>query len=131
MLRPRLLARIAIPVLLVVLLGCGGAGVSGPPGGEEEAIATVERLQGRFERDGKAPGKPVVEVWVDFKEVTTADLESLTELSSLRTLSLSGTDLGDKDLRLLARLPKLRTLYLFHTPVTDAGLAVCKRLPDL
>ncbi len=50
---------------------------------EDKAVKLVEKLGGRVTRDEKAPGKPVVEVFLANKQVTAADLRVLAPLTNL------------------------------------------------
>ena len=64
--------------------------------------------------------------------MTDAGLEHLNELTNLRTLLLSVTQVTDGGLMRLKGLTKLQRLYLNDTQVTDAGVNDLKRaLPNL
>ena len=116
-----------MPILVVVLgvglVGCGkgqkatpsseeqvSPSGSQPPGpsvpqqptaptvSEEKAIAAIEKLGGRIERDDKKPGNPV------------------------RSVSFWGTQLTDAGLKELQPFKELTSLNLYETKITDAGL---------
>jgi predicted PilT family ATPase len=59
-------------------------------------------------------------------------MKTLSAMTELEELALSGKGLTDAGLEELARLPKLRELRLFETAVTTNGVARLKaRLPEL
>lgn len=61
-------------------------------------------------------------------------LLALAKYKSLQSLSLSGTQIGNKGLLVIASLPELRELTVSAGPLTDAGLAYlqhCRRLEHL
>jgi Leucine-rich repeat (LRR) protein len=124
---------------------------------EEEAAAKVLRIRaGRFVRDEKLPGQPVVSIRVGGDpQITDAELKKLTVFKELRRLdmglcravtgtgfaevkkfkhleelNLLGTSITDAALAdLLKELKELRTLRLSFTNISDAGLVGV--LPDL
>ena len=76
-------------------------------------------------------GDRLIEVDLDGKPATDADLDNLAPLVDLKILNLSGTRITDQGLAKLAPLKRLKFLYLFKTDITDAGLAHLKELPRL
>ncbi|HVJ85435.1 MAG TPA: hypothetical protein VM452_07305, partial [Caulifigura sp.] len=76
-------------------------------------------------------GDRLIEVDLDGKPVTDADLDHLATLSDLKILNLSGSRISDEGLAKLAPLKRLKFLYLFKTEITDAGVAHLKELPRL
>jgi hypothetical protein len=112
--------------VVVVLCGLGQAAAPVPHQLQEEAekraVAAVQELGGVVTRDGKRPGKPVVEATFAGPQVTDAGLKELAPLTQLTTLNLSGTQVTDAGLKDLAPLTQLTTLDLSYTAVTDAGL---------
>ncbi len=76
-------------------------------------------------------GDRLIEVDLDGKPVTDADLDHLVTLSDLKILNLSGSRITDEGLAKLAPLKRLKFLYLFKTEITDAGVAHLKELPRL
>jgi hypothetical protein len=101
---------------VVALLAAGG------PATEVSAVAAVEKLRGRVERDDKQPGKPVVLVDLYYTKATDADLKGITSLEQVRSLDLGSTKVTDEGLKEFAALKQLRSLDLSHTKVRDAGL---------
>jgi hypothetical protein len=98
---------------------------------EDKAVAFVQKLGGKVERDEKAPGKPVVAVSLTFIKVKDAELKELAPLKNLHTLDLTGTQVGDVGLKGLAPLKNLHELQLGGTQVGDAGLKELAALKNL
>ena len=97
---------------------------------EATAVNAIEKLGGRITRNGKLPGKPVIEVDLRSTKVTDAALKHLAELKNLQTLDLRGTQVTDAGLQDLAAFKNLTSLDLFATGVTQAGgAALRKELP--
>ena len=109
-------------------LQLGGAEADG---GQEAAIAEIERLEGEFRVAEKSPNSPVVEVRLPFTSVTDAGLEYLKGLTDLEILDLSGRQITDAGLEHLKALTSLGTLNISNTGVTDAGLEHLKGLTRL
>jgi Leucine Rich repeat len=68
------------------------------------------------------------------KQVTDDAVRSLSRMSRLRHLDLSGTALTDRGLEMLRSLPELESLSLAWTRVTDSGIShvsACDRLANL
>lgn len=76
-------------------------------------------------------GDRLIDVDLDGKPVTDADLDNLTPLTDLKILNLSGSRITDDGLAKLAPLKRIKFLYLFKTDITDAGLEHLKELPRL
>jgi hypothetical protein len=76
-------------------------------------------------------GDRLIDVDLDGKPATDADLDNLTPLADLKILNLSGSRITDAGLAKLAPLKRLKFLYLFKTDITDAGLEHLKELPRL
>ena len=55
---------------------------------EDKAVAFVKKLGGQVLRDEKAPGKPVIKVYLIGPQVTDAGLKELATLKNLTTLFL-------------------------------------------
>ena len=119
-------AVLAAAGLLALPAFSGGAGAEG-----QKAVATLERLGARVERDERAPGKPVVGVVLFGSFVRDDALAPLPQLGQLRSLRLVGTHVSDAGLAALAKLPRLETLQLDGLKITDAGLAHLKGLDNL
>lgn len=64
-------------------------------------------------------------------EVDDNDLESITHLTGLEELYLSGPGLTDAALSGIASLTNLQRIYLYQTVITDRGLAHLHRFPAL
>ncbi len=76
-------------------------------------------------------GDRIVEVDLDGKPVTDADLVHVKPLADLRILNLSGTAITDAGLKELTSLSRLKFVYLFNTNITDAGMESLQALPRL
>jgi len=99
---------------------------------EATAVTRIGKLGGKVRRDGKLPGKPVVEVNLQSTAAKDADLKSLRELKRLKVLYLGyGTRTTDAGLVQLKTVTSLEELNLPETQVTDAGLAHLKGLKNL
>jgi serine/threonine protein kinase len=125
---------LALPAVLIVL----GALVreAEAPEAADPALAMLNRLRARVQRDESRPSRPVVAI--AFKDtppeslpspdcgvwkVTDADLKLLTTFDRLQSLDLTDARLvTDAALKDLSSLRQLRHLYLGRTRVTDAGL---------
>lgn len=96
------------------------------------AIAVIEHVGGKVERDPQLAGQPVV--YIDFyrnKRVTNADLATLEAFTQIRKLRLSHTRISDDGLMHLKGLRQLETVYFENNPITDAGLDHLRELPNL
>jgi hypothetical protein len=82
---------------------------------EERAVQAILRLGGKVLRDEKAPGKPVIAVFLNTPAMTDAGLEVLGELRQLRELDLTGSRVTASGLKELAGLQQLQTLHLGET----------------
>jgi hypothetical protein len=99
---------------------------------EDKAVAFVEKLKGKVIRDEKAPGNPVVGVYLPFfAPIQDAGLKELAALKNLNCLTLCGTKVTDVGLKELVPLKNLTKLVLFQTMVTDAGLKELAALENL
>jgi internalin A len=102
---------------------------------ETKAVAFIEKLKGKIERDDKAEGKPIVRVDLYGERVTDAALKELTPLKQLQRINLVGAKVTDAGLKELAAFKHLQGLGLLDADkVTDEGmkeLAVLKRLQGL
>ena len=98
---------------------------------EDEALALVNKLNGKVTRDVRAPEQPVVAVDLNFKEITDAGLKELAALKSLTSLDLRFTETTDAGLKELAALKNLTALDLRLTKITDAGLKELAALKNL
>jgi hypothetical protein len=64
-------------------------------------------------------------------EVDDSDLDSITHLTGLEELYLSGARLTDAALSGISALTSLQRIYLYQTVITDRGLVHLQRLPWL
>jgi hypothetical protein len=97
----------------------------------EEAIAAIQKLGGKVERDSKTPDKRVLQIDFFGSPVTDKDLAYVQGLGSLEKLSLAGTQITDDGLAYLQKLSNLQDLHLNFTAVTDKGLEHLKGLTNL
>ena len=131
---------------------------SGPttvdPETEKKAIAVLERIGVKFERDNNSPDKPVIAIQAGQTDITgkfavhleafpkvrkldlsgtkfnNVDLNHLTGMTDLRELSLANSRVGD-DIEPLGKLVNLEKLNLANTLVRDTGLRHLKGLTKL
>jgi hypothetical protein len=97
---------------------------------QEQVIAVIQKMDGRVQRDLKAPGQPVIGISLRGTKVTDADLEILKQLKSLQILNLSQTAITDAGLKPIEFLPKLQNPIL-PVSITDAGLVNTKGFTQL
>jgi Leucine-rich repeat (LRR) protein len=97
----------------------------------DSAVAAIQKLGGKVERDDKDADKAVVVVNLGITEVKDAELEHLKGLSKLRRLTLNDTPITDAGLDHIKDLTSLQKLYLVDTKITDAGLERLKGLTNL
>lgn len=97
----------------------------------EKAIAEIQKLGGKVERDDKAPGKPVTVVSFATLKIDDAALDNVKGLAGLKKLTLNGTAITDAGLERLKGLTSLEKLYLVDTKIGDAGLEHLKGLENL
>lgn len=76
-------------------------------------------------------GDRVIDIDLDGREVSDAELDLLAGFDDLKILNLSNTKVTDAGLAKLAALKKLKFLYLFNTSITDAGMEKLLELPRL
>src|SRR5947209_18152178 len=106
--------RYAAALLLLGLLSSSGCHKNSPLPEDGQAVALIQRLGGRVEVDEGRPDRPVVEVDLEFRDVTDADRVCLQELSELQTLRLGAKGGSDAGLRHLRPLSQLRHLQLLR-----------------
>lgn len=97
----------------------------------DKAIAEIQKLGGKVDRDEKAEGKPVTVVNFGTTQVGDEALANLKGFTKLQKLTLNGTKITDAGLEQLKGLESLKKLYLVDTKVSDAGLAHLKELKNL
>jgi internalin A len=98
---------------------------------EAGIVAEIERIGGEVTIDADGSDRSVTEVRLTCCELTDGWLKRLEGLTSLRSLSLNGTNVSDDGLEHVKRISSLEDLSLYGTLVTDAGLAHLKELPSL
>ena len=94
----------------------------------------VQRLGGRLERDENRPGKPIVDIDLQDRDLDDSGLVRFTGLTELQELNLRGTLITDAGLVHLRGLRSLESLNLSETRITDAGLqqlATLEKLSEL
>ena len=82
----------------------------------------VQRLGGRVERDENRPGKPIIGIDLQGRDLEDSGLVIFTGLTELQELNLRGTLITDAGLVHLQGLRSLESLNLSETRITDAGL---------
>ena len=98
---------------------------------QEMAIATIKKMGGNVGIDAKAPGKPVVKVFLYGGKIAGTGLECLKALPSVYWVGLHDSDTTDADVKHVKSLPKLRRLSLAETKITDAALMDLKEATNL
>ncbi len=121
---------------------------------DRQQLITELRNLGSVHVNEKQPGEPVVRVSLSGPRVTDGVIDTLTQFTELRDLSLSDTRMTGVGLRALSRLngpklslsglwvtdeiaqsvgelTKLRELHLIDTGVTDAGIRRLRNLSNL
>jgi hypothetical protein len=122
------------PIVLAALLTCGvivSPDAQARDGDEDKAVAEIQKVGGKVERDEKAEGKPVTNVNLSITQAADGDLAPLEKLPKLQRLSLNNTKVTDAGLEHLKGLANLQKLYLVDTKVGDAGLEHLKGLTSL
>jgi hypothetical protein len=122
--------KICLAVLLLLILAV--AGYSAP---SDRITAEVARLGGKIEFDETRADRPITKIDLHSTQVTDADLSFLNDernaLKELRYLDLRLTHIGDTGVHHLRKLTSLQTLNLFRTNLGDIGLADLKDLRQL
>jgi Leucine Rich repeat len=122
-----------VAVTIAILLATAPVGCTSDPQAEarDQALATIQKLGGRFERDRNLDGEPVVKVDFTGRPVGDADLKALQVLKRLNALVLRGTQVTDAGMPLVRTMGKLRSLNLDGCHITDASLADLSGLTSL
>jgi hypothetical protein len=98
---------------------------------EDKAVALIQKLGGKIERDDKRAGSPVVTIDLKSQKIKDADLACLADLREVTSLKLDNTGLTDEGLKHLQGLKNLRRLTVSFTGVSDEGLKLLKGLDKL
>ena len=69
----------------------------------------------------------LAELHLNESNVTTSDLNALSELRKLQTLNLFGTEIGDDAVETLASIRSLRTIHLNDSQFSAAGVSKLKQ----
>lgn len=125
---PPLSCLVVIGWLLCVASGCAQPAVKSA---EADAVAMVNRLQGKLVFDETQPDRPVVKVYLNNGPVSDTDLALLRSLKQMHNLFLGKTGVTDAGLLHLQDAVQLKTLSLNGTAVTDAGLVHLEGLKNL
>lgn len=121
--------RISVPLAMAALIGP----VCGPSARAEDdsAIAALQKVGGKVERDDKAPEKPVIVVNLGVTQADDAALEGVKGFAKIQKLTLNGTKITDAGLDHVKGLGSLQKLYLVDTKIGDAGVEKLKDLKEL
>lgn len=126
---------LACLLLGVVSAGCGSVSKpaadvpNSPQERLDQTIAAVKELGGKIETDETGAPQAAVAVDLSYSMVTDAELQSLSQIATLRRLNLSRTRVTDAALEHLRRMPELQELNLDYTHCTDAALVHLKGSP--
>ena len=100
---------------------------------QKAAIAEIEKLGGRIERDEtvKEKDKPIVAITLSTTQAGDDALDRLKAFDHLKKLSLNSTKITNAGLERLKSIPTLEKLYLVDAKIDDAGLDHLKELKHL
>ena len=123
---------LCLAVLLLLTLAFSGYAGTNP---SNRITAEVTRLGGKIEFDETRADRPIIKIDLHSTQVTDAELSFLNDerntLKELRYLDLRLTHIGDAGVHHLRKLTSLQTLNLFRTNLGDIGLADLKDLRQL
>jgi internalin A len=85
-------------------------------------VKRVAELGGKIERVDKKPTGPIIDIDLDRKATTDADLKLIAGATGLQYLNLSKAKITDDGLKEIAKLTKLRHLTLDETQISGKGL---------
>jgi internalin A len=102
---------------------------------QQRTFDEIRRYQGKYTRDEKGPGQPVIGVDLRYYELddqTLANFASILQaFPELRALQLKSKQINDPGLAHLKSLPLLQIVALEDTAITDAELVHLKALTQL
>lgn len=115
-------------LLVPLLLPLAASAVGDEAADEQAAVAKIELLEGKLERDERQPGRPLVAISFGPKSrFHEQHLHLLRSCANLKTLDLRFVRTTDAGLETLRDLKKLTRLYLDPSRVTPAALSDYKR----
>lgn len=123
--------RLLLLSMIVIGSKWGGIPAHAQSADEAKALALIEKLGRKVQRDEKHPDKPVVALLLSKTPLTDQDLKELTAFRSLTQLDLGWTKVTDEGLKELSAFPNLSMLNLYDTQITDAGMKDLAQLKNL
>lgn len=99
----------------------------------QEAIAAVEKLGGKVQRDDRAPQRPViaVDLSVPHGNYDAEKLRCLTNFKRLRSLKLTGFCVTNAHMRIVSQLTSLEHFEAWQAEITDEGVCLLGKLSNL
>ena len=88
----------------------------------DKVIAEIQKRGGRVDRDEKGD-KPIVTVNYGVSGIDDKGLDGLSEIKTLKKLTLNNTKITDGGLAKIKPIATLERLYLVDTKISDAALA--------
>ena len=102
---------------------------------QQRAVDEILRFHGKYSRDEKIPGQPVIGVDLRYYDLNDQELASFTDVlqafPELRALQLKSRKITDAGVAHLRSLPRLQVMALEDVAITDTGLAHLKALTQL
>jgi hypothetical protein len=102
---------------------------------QQRAFDEIRRYQGKYTRDERGPGQPVIGVDLRYYDLNDQELAGFTDVlqafPELKALQLKSTKITDAGVAHLRSLPRLQVVALEEAAITDAGLAHLKALAEL
>lgn len=102
---------------------------------QQRAFDEILRFHGKYSRDEKSPGQPVIGVDLRYYDLNDQELASFTDVlqafPELRALQLKSRKITDAGVAHLRSLPRLQVVALEEAAITDTGLAHLKALTQL
>src|SRR5262245_34620507 len=124
--------RRCLSLLVLALLSATGLPFAAHAESEQDrAVAAIEKLGGKVERDPKAPGQPGITVILDDVADPDAALEQVKALKTVTKVSAENAPVTDAGLAHLRGATQLKTLIAPSPKLTDAGLASLEGMTQL